>query len=260
MEDILVSRQDGIVHVTLNRPERLNAITRPMWQQLTAVLDAVARSPEDRVLVLTGAEPAFCSGADLEVPAGARRHPIDVMRDAAATTLALHRLAKPTIARVDGAAVGAGLGLALACDLVVASDRSRFCAIFSRRAMSPDAGSSWVLPRLVGMQKAKELVLLAEMLDSRSALHLGLVNRVVPAAELDGAVAAWAERLVAGPHLALAFSKQLLNRSFDSSLEQALEAEASAQSVNMAGPDIREARKAFEEKRQPRFGLAGEDG
>ena len=159
----------------------------------------------------------------------------------------------PPSRRVDGVAVGAGLNLALGCDLVVASDRSRFSAIFAKRGLSVDFGGSWLLPRIVGIQKAKELVLLAPMLSASEALELGLVNRVVGDGELDAAVEEWASTLLWGPPLALSLSKTLLNKSFESSMDQALEAEGQAQSINLASSDAREAFKAFREKRPPEF-------
>jgi 2-(1,2-epoxy-1,2-dihydrophenyl)acetyl-CoA isomerase len=157
------------------------------------------------------------------------------------------------LARVDGVAAGAGLNLALGCDLIVASERSRFSEIFARRGLSIDFGGSWLLPRLVGLHRAKELVLLAEMLSADEAKEAGLVNRVVSAVDLDSVVADWAARLAAGPPLALSMSKLLLNKSLESSLDQALEAEAYAQSVNLASADVREAVAAFMEKRTPVF-------
>jgi 2-(1,2-epoxy-1,2-dihydrophenyl)acetyl-CoA isomerase len=252
--DILVDRQDGIVSVTLNRPDRLNAVSRPMWTELARIFEEIAGRPEDRVVVLTGAGRAFCSGADLTSQEGGGGHPVSLMRQVGRTALALHELPKPTIARVDGLAVGAGLCMAVGCDLVVASDRARFSAIFSKRALSVDFGGSWLLPRLVGLQRAKELVLFADMIDAEEAQRLGLVNRVTTVADLDQTVKEWADRLVEGPQLAMASSKRLLNRGLEQTMEQALEAESYAQVVNMTGPDMAEAVTAFQEKRRPTFG------
>jgi 2-(1,2-epoxy-1,2-dihydrophenyl)acetyl-CoA isomerase len=254
MDSILVERAAGVVTVTLNRPDRLNAVTVEMWPQLAQIFGEIARTVEDRVVVVTGAGGAFSSGADVSgMGDGGGGSPLGHMREVADAALALHRLPKPTLARVDGVAAGAGLNLALGCDLIVASDRSRFSEIFARRGLSVDFGGSWVLPRLVGLHRAKELVLLADMLDADEARAMGLVNRVVPAAELDAVVADWAARLAAGPPLALSMSKLLLNKGFESSLDQALEAEAQAQSVNLASADVREALAAFGEKRTPVF-------
>ena len=255
MPEILVERDGGLVTVTLNRPERLNAITSTMWVELAAIFSEVATNDEDRVLVLTGAGEAFSSGADLGgdgVP-GVQRSALGHMRIVGAAALALHRLPKPTLARIDGVAAGAGLNMALGCDLILASDRSRFSEIFARRGLSVDFGGSWLLPRLVGMHKAKELVLLADMLTASEAADAGLVNRVVPVGELDALVRVWVDRLLAGPPLALSMSKLLLNKSLEMSMDQALEAEAQAQSVNLGSADAREAVAAFLDKREPKF-------
>jgi enoyl-CoA hydratase/carnithine racemase len=254
MPEILVERGDGLVTVTLNRPDRLNAISNDMWEELARIFHQVSHRAEDRVVVVTGAGTAFCSGADLGSGTGvSERSAIDHMRIVGEAAMALHRVPKPTIARIDGVAAGAGLNLALGCDLVAASDRSRFSEIFARRGLSVDFGGSWLLPRLVGMHKAKELVLLADILSASEAAEAGLVNRVVPAEELDSLVSSWVQRLVAGPPIALSLSKQLLNKSFETSMDQAVEAEAQAQAVNSSSADAREARAAFQEKREPRF-------
>ena len=253
MDEILVTRDGGVATITLNRPERKNAVTATMWVELRKVFEEVAARVADRVVVVTGAGGDFCSGADLGPSGESGGHPLDGMRDVAGAALALHRLAKPSIARVDGVAVGAGMNLALGCDLVVATDRARFSQIFVNRALSVDFGGSWLLPRLVGVQKAKELVLLGGIHSAADMLAMGLVNRVVAPDELDAAVEEWAAKLAAGPRLALSMSKTLLNKSLETSMDQALEAEAQAQAVNLTGPDIVEAFTAFREKRSPKF-------
>ncbi len=258
MESLNVSRADGVVTVTLNRPERKNALTGAMIEQLGSTFEEVARRAQDRVLVLTGSGGEFCSGADLsdaDRPAiGQTSSALELVRRVGDVALSLHRLAKPTIAKVDGVAVGAGLGLAIGCDLVVASDRARFSMIFVRRALSPDCATSWLLPRLVGTAKAKELAFFGEVVDAETALRIGLVNRVVPQGDLDAAVAVWASKLAEGPALALTTAKALLDSAWSTSFADALEHEAACQSVNFAGADVREAMAAFLEKRDPRFG------
>ena len=253
MDEILVTRDRGVVTVTLNRPERKNAVPATMWVELRKVFEEVAARVSDRVVVVTGAEGNFCSGADLGPGGESGAHALDGMRDVAGAAIALHRLAKPTIARVDGVAVGAGMNLALGCDLVVATDRARFSQIFVKRALSVDFGGSWLLPRLVGVQKAKELVLLGDMYSASEMQAMGLVNRVVAPEDLDQAVGEWTAKLVAGPRLALSMSKTLLNKSFETSMDQALEDEARAQAVNLTGPDVPEAFMAFREKRDPDY-------
>jgi 2-(1,2-epoxy-1,2-dihydrophenyl)acetyl-CoA isomerase len=167
--------------------------------------------------------------------------------------LRLHRIPKPTIAKVGGVAAGAGMSMALGCDLVVASDTARFSQIFSKRGLSIDFGASWLLPRLIGLHRAKELAFFADIIDAHEAEAFGLVNRVVPADQLDGLVDDWAARLAAGPPLALSMTKTMLNASLGLSMDQALEEETRSQAVNFATADTTEALTAFLEKRQPRF-------
>jgi 2-(1,2-epoxy-1,2-dihydrophenyl)acetyl-CoA isomerase len=257
VETLLIDRADGVVTVTMNRPERKNAANGVMLTELRDTFEAIERNAEDRVLVLTGAGGAFCSGADLgdpEGPATNRAIPGLVrMRRLGDVALALHRLNKPTIAKVDGVAVGAGFSLALGCDLVVCSDRARFSMIFAKRGLSLDNGASWLLPRLIGLAKAKEVALFGGMLDAAEADRLGFVNRVLPQDELDGFVADWAATLAAGPPLALSSTKTLLNQSFSSSMAEAVEQEARCQSVNFETADVAEAMAAFQDKRDPKF-------
>ena len=198
MPEILVDRNDGLVTVTLNRPDRLNAITNEMWVELARVFREVSQRKEDRALVITGAGTAFCSGADLSGVGSPDRTALEHMRMIGEAAMALHRMPKPAVARIDGIAAGAGLNLALGCDLIVASDRSRFSEIFARRGLSVDFGGSWLLPRLIGLHKAKELVLLADVLSASEAAAMGLVNRVVTPDQLDAAVTEWVDRLMAG--------------------------------------------------------------
>ncbi len=252
-ETLLVDRADGVATVTLNRPHRKNAANLTMWDELGGVLTGLARADDVRVVVVTGAAGEFCSGADLADEGEMKRHQLAQMRIVGDVCLALHRMPKPTIAKVDGVAAGAGMNLALACDLVVASDRARFSEIFAKRGLSVDFGGSWLLPRLIGVHKAKELVLLADIIDAREASEYGFVNRVVPVADLDAFVADWAARLAAGPPIALSLSKRLLDSSFNATLEQALDDEGRAQTINFSTQDTVEAITAFIQKRPPEF-------
>ena len=255
METILVERGDGdegVVTVTLNRPEKRNALNPQMAFELLDTFRTIAARPEDRVLVLTGAGGAFCSGADLT---GDNRetHALVYMRSIGALALALQTLPKPTIAKVRGVAAGAGCNMALACDLVVASDEARFTQIFVKRGMVVDFGGSWLLPRLIGMQRAKELAFFGDFVSAADAHGIGLVNRVLADGDLDAFVDEWAERLAAGPPLALSMTKSLLSHSFETSIEQALEDEARCQALCISTKDTREAITAFAEKRPPVF-------
>jgi enoyl-CoA hydratase/carnithine racemase len=257
METLIVERKDGVVTVTMNRPERKNAANAKMLSELLETFLAVEDTPDDRVMVLTGAGGSFCSGADLGDPNGpatdAKRAGLVRMRRLGDVALALHRVTKPTIAKVDGVAVGAGLSLALGCDLCVCSESARLSMIFSRRGLSLDNGASWLLPRLVGLAQAKEIALFGGMWSGVEAAEIGLVNRAMPAAELDAFVDDWATTLAAGPPLALSMTKTLLHASSTASMEQAVEDEARCQALNFSTEDTNEALAAFVEKRDPVF-------
>ncbi|HEX2783637.1 MAG TPA: enoyl-CoA hydratase [Ilumatobacteraceae bacterium] len=255
METIEVNRSSGIVTVTLNRPAKKNAANGQMWDELLETFRDIGAGGQDRVMILTGAGGEFCAGADLTgggtgMPG---RHQLAQMRHVGDVALTLHRLPIPTIAKVRGVAVGAGCNMALGCDLVVASENARFSEIFARRGLSLDFGGSWLLPRIVGMHRAKELALFADIIDAAEAERIGLVNRVVPDAAIDDFVATWAARLAAGPPIALAMTKRMLHNSLQVTLEEALDDEGVCQSVNLTTSDTAEAMKAFVEKREPRF-------
>lgn len=242
---------EQVATITLTNPARKNAIPQSGWKQLKDAIEAVDDS-DARVLVLRGAGDDFCAGADLSADDPTRHHLVR-MHEVNAACLALHRVRVPVVCRVDGYAVGAGMNLALAGDFVVASDRARFSQIFVKRGLSVDFGGSWLLPRLVGLHRAKEMVLLGEMLQAKELDDLGLLHRIVAPEALDEAVQCLVDQLVVGPPIAVAQSKRLLNDSLDSSLESALEAEARAQVVNGAMEDATEAANAFFEKRAPVF-------
>jgi 2-(1,2-epoxy-1,2-dihydrophenyl)acetyl-CoA isomerase len=167
--------------------------------------------------------------------------------------LALHQIPKPCIAKVNGVAVGAGLNIALGCDLIVAGESARFSEIFAQRGLAIDLGGSWLLPRLVGLHKAKELALLAEIVSAREAERIGIVNRVVPDAELDKFVGEWAAKLAAGPPIALQMTKRMITTGLAMSMSEALHWESMAQTVTGGTQDTAEAMRAFVEKRKPMF-------
>jgi 2-(1,2-epoxy-1,2-dihydrophenyl)acetyl-CoA isomerase len=256
---IQIARDErGVVHVTVSNPTRRNAITGAMFAELRDVCVEVAGRGSDRAVVLTG-DPegeAFCAGADLMAQSaadGRRAHVVDHMRRLGEAARALSRVPVPVIAKVNGIAVGAGLTMALGCDLIFASDRARFGLVFAKRGLSIDFGGSWLLPRLVGIHKAKEMALLADIFDATTAERLGIVNAIVPHDELDAHVDGVAGRLASGPTIALSMTKRMLDQAFDVSLDQALEAEAMAQAVNAGTKDTREAMQAFAAKREPMF-------
>ncbi len=249
---LLCGDRDGVRTLTLNRPHRKNAIDAELWDALRDALLAAGRDRAVRALVVTGAGGSFCSGADIS-GGPSSVHPLYRMRTLSEIALLLHELPVPTIAKVTGVAVGAGWNLALGCDLVVATPEARFSQIFARRGLSLDLGGSWLLPKLVGLQQAKRLALLAETIGADEARALGLVTWVAAADEVDAFVDGLGVRLVAGAPIALAQTKALLNEGADRTLRDALANEARAQGVNFATADVPEAFSAFTEKREPSF-------
>ncbi|OBA64862.1 enoyl-CoA hydratase [Mycobacterium sp. 1100029.7] len=251
-EPVLLSdHSDGVRTLTLNRPRRKNAISPELWIALRDALLAAGRDRSVRALVITGAGGAFCSGADISNTDDV--HPKYKLQRLTDVALALHELSIPTVAKVDGVAVGAGWNLALGCDLVVATPNSTFSQIFSKRGLSIDLGGSWLLPKLIGLQQAKRLALLAETIDAAEAYALNLVTWVVSVDEIDAFVGDLAARLAAGPPIALAQTKALLNEGADSTLRDALANEARAQIGNFATADAAAAYAAFSERREPSF-------
>ncbi|MFC9833741.1 enoyl-CoA hydratase/isomerase family protein [Rhodococcus sp. NPDC127530] len=248
---VLTSCADGVLTITLNRPHRRNALPRAGFDALGAALRSAERDPAVRVIVLRGAEGHFCSGADLE-SAGGSGHPLDGMRLVNSTARALAEMPKPVIACVEGYAVGAGCNLALLCDLVIATPTAKFSQIFANRGVSVDFGGSWILPRLVGLQQAKRLVMLAETIEAGEALELGLVTWVKESEEIDAFVGDVARRLADGPPVALALSKSLLDQGSGRTLGEALEGEAHAFTINFA-TDAPNAIRAFVERRPAVF-------
>lgn len=251
-----INDRGAVRWLTINRPGRRNAIPGDGWPELERAFSDFGSS-SSRVLVVTGAGGAFCSGADLDPNeavamadvAGRHRR----MRSVGAAALALHRLAKPTIAAVDGVAAGAGMNLALGCDLVVASHRARFSEIFVRRGLSVDFGGTWLLPRVVGLQRAKELALTGRIVEATEALAIGLVMELVDADRLEARVTEIADSLLDGAPVAQMFAKQGLDRSGEVSFEEALAWEGQSQSICFATEDVLEGLAAFREKRSPDF-------
>ncbi len=256
---MFIIADDGPVRtVTIDRPERRNAIPPQGWERLREIF-VDFESSDRRVLVITGSGGAFCSGADLSSDsvsaaalqsAGGRYERMQVVGAAAE---GLHRITKPTIAAVDGIAAGAGLSLALGCDIVIASTRASFSALFVRRGLTVDFGGTWLLPRLIGLQHAKELALSGRMVLADEARDLGMATRVVEPEELDAAVRAVADGFLAGGPLAQAMVKSAMNRSAGMSFEASLALEAYAQTICLGSEDAVEGISAFLQKRPPEF-------
>ncbi|MGI8518299.1 MAG: enoyl-CoA hydratase/isomerase family protein [Acidimicrobiia bacterium] len=251
---LLIEDRGPVRTITLNRPERKNAIPPDGWPELREAFMAFEESAQ-RVLVITGAGGAFCSGADLD-PERVERNVVAArrrMKVVGEAATALNRLTKPTLAVVDGVAAGAGMNLALGCDLVIATSRARFTEIFVKRGLTVDFGGSWLLPRLVGLQRAKELALTGRMVEAAEASAIGLVLEVVELENLANRVDELTAALAAGAPVAQMFAKQSLNRAFGVSFAQALNDEGQSQAICLTSEDAAEGVAAFLEKRAPRF-------
>ncbi|MGW0766694.1 enoyl-CoA hydratase/isomerase family protein [Streptomyces sp. NPDC002676] len=250
--------REHVSYVTLNRPKALNALAPAGRERLIELLGEASADPDVRAVVLTGTGRGFCAGADLRGgTGGGERVAGDVARTirrgAQRLISAVLDCEKPVIAAVNGTAAGLGAHLALACDLVLAAESARFIEVFVRRGLVPDGGGAYLLPRLIGPQRAKELMFFGDALAAPDAERLGLVNRVVPDGELEKTAREWATRLAAGPTRALALTKQLVNASLDGDRAGAFAAEAAAQEINMTTQDAREGLRAFVERRNPDF-------
>lgn len=255
----LVERRDGLMTVTFNRPQRKNALSAENWTDLEGILTEAELDPSIRALVFTGAEGNFSSGADLAAESGAgltgrgAQPIVHEMRIVGRIISRLQHLPKPTIAAVDGVAVGVALGLALACDLIVATDRARLAEVFVKRGLALDGGTSWTLPHQIGMRRAKQMAFFGDTLDAATALEWGLINEVVAPEELAAKAEEWGTRLATGPTTALSLIKTMLDASPNYSLDDALEAEARAQHIVYTTDDMKEGFTAFFKKREPRF-------
>jgi enoyl-CoA hydratase/carnithine racemase len=255
-ETLLWEQEGQVLTITLNRPEKKNAMSWTMFEEIGRAFDAAGGELEIRCVVITGAGDAFCSGADLTDPASLVGSAFD-LKD---RMTKIHRIAKaviacpkPTIAKVTGIAAGAGCNLALMCDLVVASTDARFAELFVKRGLVVDFGGSWALTRLLPLHRAKELAMLGETISAEQAGELGLLNRLCDPGEIDAVVKDLAERLCAAPPRTVVQIKENLNRAYERSIEENLDAESVSQALMFASEDTREAVMAWVEKREPHF-------
>ncbi|WP_019122347.1 enoyl-CoA hydratase/isomerase family protein [Brevibacillus massiliensis] len=260
---VLLERKDGVAVITFNRPDNRNALSRALVGEFRAALEEVRTDSRIRSLIVTGSGPAFCAGGDIKgfpgqgpsqgrSPSGveARRY----MQQAHRLLLDLVSLEKPVIAAVNGYAVGAGFNLALACDLLIASEHASFGQVFAKIGLVPDYGGIFFLPRLVGLQRAKELMFSGRMITAREAQEYGIVLEVTTADALLPRAEQVAASLAKGPSAAIGLAKSILNRSSEMTLEQVLQAEAMAQGLAFTTKDYLEGVRAFREKRPPAFG------
>jgi 2-(1,2-epoxy-1,2-dihydrophenyl)acetyl-CoA isomerase len=266
VEDLRYELVDGIARITLNRPEAANSLTPDQRDRLIDLFADASADLRVRVVVLGATGTHFCTGADLRVsriaetprPAGAPERVVGdvgrtIKRGAQRLVTSILDCEKPVIAAVNGTAAGIGAHIALACDLIVAADTARFIEVFVRRGITPDGAGAYLLPRMIGLAKAKELVFLGDDLSAADAERIGLINKVVPPDALDKAVDEWAGRLASGPTKAISLSKWLLNRSLDSDRAGALDDEAWAQELASRTEDFAEGVQAFIDRRDVEF-------
>ena len=256
LETVLYEVSDGVATITLNRPDALNSTNDQLYRELNGLIKTVAEDADVGCVILTGAGRGFCAGADVKSmnpdmkPLARRQRHRGILRD---VLYPLVNLEKPVIAAVNGPAVGAGFNIALAADILIASEAAMFSQIFTRLGLVPDLGGLYFLTRVVGLNKAKELCFTARKISAAEAYGLGIVNRVVPAADLMAEARKLAIEIAAGPATALAMIKNLLNKSSTSTIEQMLEYESYAQTIAYITPEHSEGVLAFREKRAPNF-------
>ncbi|MDY6907567.1 MAG: enoyl-CoA hydratase [Chloroflexota bacterium] len=257
-EDMLFEKENGYAILTLNRPDKLNAISMGMREGLAKVAEEVRDDDDIKALVITGAGRAFCSGADVSGQAARLSGEVQIPRwfllePLGSWLLPIRDLAKPTIAAVNGTAAGIGWTLALICDMILASDQARFSAIWVKRALVPDGGASHLIPRMVGTAKALELMLTGDFVDAKEAERLGLVNRVVPHDELMAAAKELAGKIAKGPPITIELTKRAVYRGMVNDLERQLDFETYAQNICRGTEDHKEGVTAFLQKRDPQF-------
>lgn len=254
-----LDEESGVATLTLNRPERMNALTFQSYDELRRTFYALDREDGVRAVVLTGTGRGFCTGGDVEDIIGALferdyRGLLEFTRMTCDLVLSIRRCRRPVIAALNGTVAGAGAVIATACDLRIAAESARIAYLFTRVGLSgADMGSAWMLPRIVGLARATELLMTGDFITAEAALAMGLYNRVVPDGEALAEATALAERLAKGPSFALEITKDALNREASMDLAGALEAEAQIQASLMLHPDFREAYEAFVQKRAPEF-------
>ena len=252
-------RETGVATITLNRPERLNSLTFQVYRELRETFERLDTEPGVRSVLITGAGRAFCSGGDVEDIIGALferdyRGLLEFTRSTGDLILSILRCRRPVVAALNGTVAGAGAVVASACDVRIASTEAKIAFLFTKVGLSgADMGASWLLPRIVGMGRAMELLMTGDFVDAQEAHRIGLYNRVVADSDLAHEARSWAERLARGPSFGLEITKKLVLREATMDLESAMAAETEIQAACMEDPNFREAYEAFVEKRRPRF-------
>jgi len=256
-ETIILQKEEGVATITLNRPDKLNAWNAQLITEVIRAVDEIGQDVTVRAVILTGAGRAFCAGGDLTLPifdmTGYTLEMKNFFHKVNMIPLGLRNLRKPIIAAVNGTAVGAGCAMAMACDIIIASEAATFGMAFVNVGYHPDAGASYFLPRLVGINKACELIFTGKTINAAEAERIGLVNQVVPADALLSTAKELAVRLANGPSLAISLAKSCIYNGMQMTLEQALENEARAASLILQTEDQKEGTNAFKEKRKPEY-------
>jgi 2-(1,2-epoxy-1,2-dihydrophenyl)acetyl-CoA isomerase len=257
--EILVERQDAVAIITLNRPDRFNSFTTNMYGQLPKILTELRTDDDVKAVVLTGAGKGFCSGSDVSARLGNRlenrdtQSRSDTLRLVGAMSVDIAGFDKPMIAAVNGAAVGAGLSVALLCDIRLASEKARFGAVWLNVGLIADLAATYYLPRIVGVANATDLLLTGRIVNADEALKIGLVNKVFPPEELMNEALKLAHSIAAGPSVAIELTKRAIRRSLDNDFKTQLDFETYAQTICRGTEDHKEGVKAFKEKRKPVF-------
>jgi enoyl-CoA hydratase/carnithine racemase len=264
-ETILFEKQDGVVKITLNRPHKLNALNARLADEFAVALDKISHDPESRVLVLTGAGRAFCAGADVGIMLGGSQSEQEVKtwgtdQNRQGLRLGFQRITKglwnlniPTIASVNGVAVGGGFDMVCACDMVVASENARFMVAYTRRGLFPDLGGFWFIPRAIGIRKAAEMIYTGDFMDAQAAKEWGLLNYLIAPEKLEEVTMDLARRVAAGPPIANRLSRLLMHKGLTMDLDTALEWSATAAIITETSEDHRESVEAFHAKRSAIF-------
>ncbi|MDY6842489.1 MAG: enoyl-CoA hydratase [Thermodesulfobacteriota bacterium] len=252
-EQIKFQKEDGVATIKLNRPEAMNSFTPVMIAEINSCIEDISSDDGVRVVVLTGEGRAFCTGADVKAMAAGKLPMGKAQSVEKPIYVGIHNLEKPVIASINGLAVGGGLDLACACDIRISSDKARFAEVFIRRGLIPAGGGIYFLPRLLGIDKACELIFSGDMIDAMEALRIGLVTRVVPHEDLELATMEFAFKLGKGPPLALREAKKALYKSFEMSFDETMEYVKGVVDVLKQTEDHKEGAKAFVEKREALF-------
>ena len=253
---IILEKKSGIATITLNQPQKFNSIDQDMIEELIMATQEVHNDPEVKVVILTGRGKGFCAGGDLDSPMYDIKDPgtlSEIVLKFGQFSLALRNMPKPVIAMVNGVAAGAGFSFVLACDIIIASDKARFGHVYQNIGVQSDGGSSYFLPRIVGVPRACELMFTGDIIDAKEAERIGLVNRVVPADELEERTMELALKLTGKSSFSIGMAKKSIYQCLNMDLAAAIESEARSHTLTMLSDDMQEGISAFKEKRSPKF-------